>query len=211
MLKFRIRQRLWTFIFYTEHGTLDELETFLKNKHLNYIISPYHNLDKTDEGELKKPHHHVLIGFENAVGTRYVQANVTDVLCTVFPEPCLNFTNLVRYFTHVDSKEDDESKHRYDWHDMRFSWKNKTWQDIQDICEDNAISKSSLLVEYVLDNHFTNFTDLSRHLVAIGNEAWLKDFKRNAYFYSKLTESNYQDKKFEEKSKKKLDNILNEL
>ncbi|MBK0348993.1 hypothetical protein JDW15_10270 [Aerococcaceae bacterium zg-ZJ1578] len=103
------RAKNYVFIVYP-YDLPEELQSTWKQKlvDLGYkiIISPFHDKDVTEDGELKKPHYHVLV----IGGNSWVKLD--DLIDTVkyefsglgvaTPQKCSNVKGQIRYFTHME-------------------------------------------------------------------------------------------------------------
>ena len=63
--------RDWTFIVYPESAP-DNWRELLDDTHLRWIESPLHDKDVNEDGEIKKPHWHILLSFEGPVTLKAV-------------------------------------------------------------------------------------------------------------------------------------------
>ena len=111
-----IRSRKIEIIIYKENvNDLDVLENYLKSTGNLYFISPLHDKDVYEEGEkkgeLKKPHWHLLLCFQNArffnsVAKEFSNFGVIDQNLNTIK--CLN--SAVRYLCHLDNCEKAQYK-----------------------------------------------------------------------------------------------------
>lgn len=80
---------------------------------LNAVISPLHQFDKTQTGETKKAHYHVMLLWDGP--TTYSNAKkYVDMIGGVGCLKCATIRGSVRYFCHLDNPE----KHLYDTKDI---------------------------------------------------------------------------------------------
>ena len=106
------RYRNWASIAYPESMvSIDEWSEQIKG--IRYIVSPLHDKDKTKEGELKKPHYHVIFIHEAPKSYEQIK-QLCDQLKIARPEPVADTAAYARYLTH----EDDKNKYHYDRKDI---------------------------------------------------------------------------------------------
>lgn len=102
------RTKSWTFILYPE-SVPENWREIIDSEHISWVESPLHDKDKTEEGELKKPHIHILLLFDSLKS--YQQAHsVSERVNGTIPQKCASAKGLVRYMIHLDNPE----KHQYD-------------------------------------------------------------------------------------------------
>lgn len=97
------RYRNWMFIIYPESAKEDWRER-IEEKYIEWVESPLHDKDKTKEGELKKPHVHVLLLFNGKKSYANV-LEITEELGATIPKVCMSAKTMVRYFAHMDTPE----------------------------------------------------------------------------------------------------------
>lgn len=109
MIKSDIKKRNWTFVLYSDSCAKD-WEEYLISTSVPFTYA-YHDKDKTDIGEDKKPHYHVMLCFDGPTtyntmleyGKRVGAANGVV-------QPVGSVRGMVRYFCHKDNPD----KHQYD-------------------------------------------------------------------------------------------------
>lgn len=111
----RKKGNVWVCLAYPEStkSTYREALSIYSDCHL--AVSPLHDRDVTDEGQLKKEHYHVLMHFDSDVTLGYVQSICKD---TGFTNPmvCENEVGYFRYLTH----EDNPNKAQYSKDDIEY-------------------------------------------------------------------------------------------
>lgn len=135
----------------TEYGVM--LES-LNSLHVSYLISPLHHLDRTREGDFKKPHYHIVIIFDSLKSVPQVK----DVLSScaadfVGCEIVNSLQSYARYLCHLDNPD----KAKYDVKDV-ISYSINYEALIQD--KGDKYAAFSRLVDYVVTNDITSFSSL---------------------------------------------------
>lgn len=97
------RTRNWTFVLYPE-STPENWRNIIDDMHIEWVESPLHDKDINADGEIKKPHWHILLMF-GGVKTYEQVKELTDKLIAPIPERCHNSKALVRYMAHLDNPD----------------------------------------------------------------------------------------------------------
>lgn len=88
------RARCWQCIVYQESAVEGWLK-ILKSYGIEFFVSPLHDMDLRDDGEVKKSHYHVLVSFKNPM--RYVDATeIFDAIGGVYPNPESAWNEFIR-------------------------------------------------------------------------------------------------------------------
>lgn len=97
------RTRNWTFIVYPESAP-ENWREIINDLHTPWIESPLHDKDVNPDGEIKKPHWHVMMMFSNKKSYEQVR-EITFQLRSPNPQKVANPKGMVRYFLHLDNPE----------------------------------------------------------------------------------------------------------
>lgn len=97
------RTRNWTFIVYPESAP-ENWREIINDLHTPWIESPLHDKDVNPDGEIKKPHWHVMMMFSNKKSYEQVRG-ITFQLRSPNPQKVANPKGMVRYFLHLDNPE----------------------------------------------------------------------------------------------------------
>lgn len=106
------KHKYWRFIAYPESVIKDWREE-VKLRGLQFAVSPLHEYDldlRTETGELKKPHYHVLLAYPASTTYQNVKQLTVDTLHATVPLVCDNPKGAYDYFTH----KHDPDKFQYD-------------------------------------------------------------------------------------------------
>lgn len=102
------RTRNWTFVVYPESAPEDWRE-IIDGFHVPWVESPLHDKDVNPDGEVKKPHWHVMIMFSSNKSYNQIR-EITMKLNAPNPQKVANAKGMIRYFAHMDNPE----KYQYD-------------------------------------------------------------------------------------------------
>lgn len=121
MEKFRSR-KMCLLLYPKEDETHKKALEFIK---LNYDYALIeHNQDKNENGEIKKPHTHIVISFPNAKWNTAI-AEELGITCN-YIEKCRSLDSALEYLIHYN----DDTKHQYDIDEVQGNLKNKLKQII---------------------------------------------------------------------------------
>ena len=97
------RTRNWGFIVYPESAP-ENWREILDDLHVPWVESPLHDKDVNPDGEIKKPHWHVLVMFSG--NKSYAQIKeISSKVKAPNPQKVANVKGMIRYFIHLDNPE----------------------------------------------------------------------------------------------------------
>lgn len=175
------RTRNWTFIVYPESAPENWIE-ILNGEQVPFVVSPLHDNDVNADGELKKPHWHVMVMFQGNKSFNQIKV-ITDKLNSPVPQKVSNVKGMVRYFVHLDNPE----KYQYSKKDIRVfggaeiekhltsasEQKNERYDGIREMCkfvDEHGIIEFSDLMAYAMDNRadwFELLCDNSAYVIGL--------------------------------------------
>lgn len=175
------RTRNWTFIVYPESAPENWIE-ILSEEQVPFVISPLHDKDVNADGELKKPHWHVMLMFSGKKSLTQIQ-KITEKINSPMPQKVNDTKAMARYFLHLDNPE----KWRYSKEDLKVyggidiekyltsvsEQKNERYDGIRDMCkfiDDHGIIEFSDLMAYAMDNRadwFELLCDNSAYVIGL--------------------------------------------
>lgn len=97
------RTRNWTFVVYPESAP-ENWRDIIDELHVPWVESPLHDKDVNPDGEIKKPHWHVMIMFSSNKSYEQIR-EITMKLRSPNPQKVANAKGMVRYFAHMDNPE----------------------------------------------------------------------------------------------------------
>ena len=107
------KARYWAFVGYPESLPSDWID-FLIFKGLSFAVSPLHDKDIDPDGNLKKPHYHILLCW-NGPTTFQAASSITEYLNSPIPIALVSPKGYYRYFIHKDNPD----KFQYDENEIR--------------------------------------------------------------------------------------------
>ena len=194
MLKKDIKKRNWTFVLYGDSCAKD-WEEYLISTGVPFSYA-YHDKDKTEIGEPKKPHYHVVVCFDGPTtyNTMLEYAKRVGAANEVV-QPVGSVRGIVRYFCHKDhpdkyqySEDIIQCRNGFDPSDyfcmtvtQQKAFKRKTIQFIQD----NDIEEYADLIDILMDTDEVDMFDIA---------------SQNTFFFTQYIKSR-RNKKVMKKSK----------
>lgn len=182
----KITGRTWAFVVYPE-SMPQNFEDIITDTGLPFAMSPLHDKDVNPTGEIKKPHYHCIVYYENPTTFKNVKENVCDKLNATIPIKLESMRGMYRYHLHLDNPEkyqyDDRDRKFYNGFDIDLASKltktevNKIIKQIHTFINDNDILEYIDLLDILKDNDLNSLYE-----VAINNTLLFKamlDSKRN--------------------------------
>lgn len=185
--------RYWTFMFYNDHDEYSAFVQEINDLGLLCALSPLHDKDidpKSDTGQLKKAHTHVVLKFPHAVGHRAVN-EITQKFqgATDYVQRILNPAKMVEYLTHENQPE----KHHYNIDDV--TWLNGATMD--DFPDEFQLNKKERREQEEIQNLMEllqiidtvapkSIKDLSRWCVENNRPDLLRLIFKNSYYFDRV-------------------------
>ena len=146
------KHRYWWFILYPESAPLD-WKDILKFRGLPCAISPLHEFDIKDyeTGELKKPHHHIILAYSGPTTFQNVKRLTVDELSSTIPKALDCVRPPYEYLTH----KNDPDKYQYSADDILHI----NGFDLTEIVELSERDRASLLISIHVDIRENGFTE----------------------------------------------------
>lgn len=98
-----MKSRYWTFIVYPESAKENWKEE-MSSRGLVFAVSPLHDKDINQDGEIKKPHYHVMVTWD-APRSYNNALEVSNLASGVIPKRVESVRGMYRYFAHLDNPE----------------------------------------------------------------------------------------------------------
>lgn len=121
----------YTFLAYPESSDIEEIKLAFDSSNWDFEISPLHDKDKDKDGNLKKPHYHIIVGFRRKVPEyKDFKSRVKELGGVVPPyNECIvhDIEVLDSYLPHDENCKSAEGKALYNEEDI---YRSETW-DIQ--------------------------------------------------------------------------------
>lgn len=168
------KERYWTFVAYPE-SLPENWKDILQETGLQIGISPLHDKDLNADGEIKKPHYHLIVCFPGPTTYNRV-TKITEQLKATIPKRVMSVIGIVRYFTHKDNPE----KHQYDPSEIQsingfdpnnfdgitITMQQEIKKGIIQLIRGVGIKEYKDLVDYTIDNEmYDMFTVVSQNTI----------------------------------------------
>lgn len=94
-----LKSRWWWFIAYPQSLPANWKDILLLTG-IPFIVSPLHDKDLDDDGQLKKSHYHIIVIFDNPTTFNHVCTHCCKPLNATIPQVILNLNGSIAYLTH---------------------------------------------------------------------------------------------------------------
>ena len=151
------KTRNWAFVLYPESAPANWQE-MLAELRMKVLVSPLHDRDTDENGEIKKAHHHIVIVFDGPQTHKRANEIIIPFGGTKSAKYVNSLKGYVRYLAHLDNPDKVQYDPQeimtlgsIDLADLLRPTSTDRIQIINDIfgfCKDNSIEEFSALVEY---------------------------------------------------------------
>lgn len=189
------RKRTFATLVYTESAPSDWMQ-ILADSHLPAFVSPLHDMDTNPDGELKKPHYHVMVFYDSVKTRKQVSDDIFDSIGGVGFENIITNRGYARYLCHLDNPE----KYQYNTDDVKSfcgadyyglislpSDKYRIIDEMLDFCEKSGINQYCDLLNYARLNNFNWYRSLCDNSTLLIREylrsKWWKERKGGLNHY----------------------------
>lgn len=184
------RGRNWAIVAYPE-SLPENWKEIIKSEPV--AISPLHDKDINAEGELKKPHYHLVLSYRGNKSFEQID-EIARLLHAPIPERINSLTGAVRYLTHMD----DPNKYQYDSSDIQVFG----GFDLESVLSLSTGDKRQLLrdmIEFIDENNIVHLVDFTNYCLSEKSPAgWFEILtERNTLFLKEYIKSNWQKNKNE--------------
>lgn len=160
------RARTYSAILYPESAPPD-WRRILQGHLIKAIVSPLHDRDTTEAGEIKKAHHHIMIDFDSPKTLKQAREVFESIGATAHVETVKSKQGYLRYLCHLD--ETDGAK--YDPAEV-VCMNGAKYEIIEERAPVDKFAVSKQIIQFCRDNDVSNFADLVEHC-ADKREEWL--------------------------------------
>lgn len=143
----------WATILYPE-SCVSDIDSALRNLKVPCALSPLHDGDLQEDGQIKKPHYHLVLHYSSLKSQKQVKADIM-LLKGVGVERVRDLPAYVRYLIHADNPE----KEQYDIHDVQLF----NGFDFQKYFNSKGISLDegfAALINIALKHNYNNYSQL---------------------------------------------------
>lgn len=182
-----VKGRDWTAIVYPDSAPKNWRE-ILDETHYRWVESPLHDKDVNPDGELKKPHWHIMLSADGPITENTIR-EVFKKLNTPEIKKVGSSRGLVRYMIHMDNPE----KYQYDINDI----KGHNGAEVESYFELTPTNKLSVLkdmVIYIRDNQVDNFSDFVMTCIDKSDEWFSVAMNSNTLGLNKVIDAEWQKK-----------------
>lgn len=175
------RASAWSFILYPESSPGDWID-IINDMHLEFFVSPIHDKDTDPDGEIKKPHYHVMVNYQTLKSFDQVK-ELTDLLKQPIPQKVHNTRSLLRYFVHLDNPD----KYQYNQSEIQCFG----GADIGEALKPTYTEKSSMMYDiigFIQENGITELQEIVDYS-RINNTEWFQLLSESCYFVNQYLKS----------------------
>ena len=192
MIKADIKKRNWTFVLYDDSCATD-WEDYLNSTGVPYAYA-YHDKDKTEVGEEKKAHYHVLICFDGPITYSNIMTYAIRVgAANGVAQPVGSVRGMVRYFCHKDNPD------KYQYSEDIIQCRNGF--DPSDYFALTATQQKALkrkVINFIRDNEITEYAELIDWLENSDETDMFDIASQNTFFFTQYIKSKRNIKKNKE-------------
>lgn len=178
------RTRNWTFILYPESAPSDWRNRLVETR-IEAVISPLHDKDINETGEIKKAHYHVLLLYPTVKSYKQVK-ELTNEFNAPAPQKARSTKGVVRYMLHEDNPE----KYQYEKSELDAI----NGADIATLLKPTASDRYALIgemMEFVSENDIVELKELIDYSLQERFEDWFPLLCDNsAYIVGEYIKSN---------------------
>ena len=183
MIKSDIKKRNWTFVLY-EDSCAKDWEDYLVSTGVPFAYA-YHDKDKTDLGEDKEAHTHVLICFDGPVTYNNAMTYATRVgAANNVIQPVGSVRGMVRYFCHKDNP--DKYQYEDDVIQCRNGFDPKDYFALT-VTQQKAFKRK--IIEFIQDNEIIEYADLVEILMNSDQMDLFDIVTTNTFFFTQYMKS----------------------
>ena len=171
----KARTRNWTFVVYPE-SVSSNWRDVLDEEHIQWVESPLNDKDTNADGEIKKPHIHVLVMYDGVKSYNQI-LEITNKINASVPQKCGSAKGLVRYMVHMDNPE----KYQYSKTDII----GHGGVDIMEMLKPTSGSRYEMLkemTEFIVDNDVREYETLWIYAMQNRFDDWFQLLSDNGTF-----------------------------
>lgn len=147
-----IKGRDWTFIVYPESAP-EDWRDILNETHMRWVESPLHDRDVDPNGEVKKPHWHILLSADGPI-TKNAILKIVEPLNVPMPMKVGSGKGLIRYMTHMDNPE----KYQYQASDI-VPHNGADLGSYLELTKTDKIVVMKEIMTYIYENEINNYAE----------------------------------------------------
>ena len=175
------KTRSWAFIVYPESAPENWLE-MLAALHMQALVSPLHDRDIASDGNLKKPHWHILLIADGPISQKRANEIIQPFCGSQNAEYVISTRGYARYLSHLD----DPDKAAYDPSEIKCFGGADILKLIQ--AEKDQIGVLSEIMEWCEDQGVSSFAVVLRFARNVRRD-WMPPLVKYAFFFSRYLSS----------------------
>jgi len=175
------KTRNWGFVVY--ESAPDGWLEMLADTHIPAFISPLHDRDTDENGELKKPHHHIILMFDGPTTQKRANEIIEPFNGTKSAEYIFSLRGATRYLAHLDNPE----KAQYDPAEINAL----SGADLVELLKPNATDRYKIIgdiIKHCREAGIYEFSDLTTYAM-LEHDDWLPIMVEKAYFINQFLHS----------------------
>ena len=176
------RARLFATIVYPESAP-EDWQDRLEALHIPALVSPLHEFDTTKDGEVKKPHWHVLWRTHGKQKMSQAQEIANLIGGAGAVERVHDYAAYARYLCHLDDKD----KHQYSPADVR-EFGGEVWAECALSATEQADAALDEIEAYIDEHTIRSYSQLLR-MVRAEHPEWLRHVRSHTYHLSELVKA----------------------
>lgn len=177
--------RNWQTILYLDSCSPEWLSIMEQHKEIKWYVSPLHDKDIKDDGEPKKPHHHIVMMFKNQVRVGSFNDICKEIGALEFHSPKENIVN------------DPKSAIEYHWHKNnpeKYQYEEKDEQYIN--TKEFIPHVGTLVINYINDNNCWSIRGIVNSAMKDNNTTVFDYISKNTYFINQYLNENVEKMKY---------------
>jgi len=156
-------------------------KTILQDLHIKALISPLHDKDTDENGELKKPHYHIMYVFDGKKSEKQVR-EINELIGSVGLERVVSLKGYARYLCHLDDKD----KIQYSISEVEALGGISYEETIKETSDKYRITKE--ILEYCKENEIIAYCDIV-DIAMENNHEWFVELIENPYLFMNYIKS----------------------
>lgn len=180
--KSRTKKRNWAFVLYPE-SMPENWKDLIIQSGLQAVVSPLHDSDINDTGEVKKPHYHIILIYSGPTSYNVV-SSFTESLNGTVPQALESVRGYYRYLTHKDNPE----KAQYDERDI-IALNGFDISDYIELTKSEVLGIKKRLQELIRNKGFVEYAVFMDFLLDNDLSTEYDVASSNTYFFEKYLSS----------------------
>lgn len=200
------KKQAWRMLAYPD-SALDDWESELNQRGLCWVRSPLHDKDTKKDGNLVKPHYHLIVIWPNRTTFKNACSLAESLRFKVPVKPCDYPLEAYKYFSHDENSEKEKYNLSDCTHSESFSL--KVLVELKQEEEDEIIS---LIKRIIVERRPLNYYQLDNYLEAMQkDDVRLWRYERAHTMYFKEIMRGYREQFDADDKRKSLDKLASDI